>query len=154
MDETRFDFELVGRLAEAGFKVRLVGTLSRPAFARHPGIEYRGRVAHAELPWHLKDTDALVIPYKIGTFTKGTFPAKIFECFATGKPTVATPLPDLARFGERLYLAKDAGEFVDTLRGLPEIETEEKVRARIKFARANSWQVRFATLEETICRKL
>jgi glycosyltransferase involved in cell wall biosynthesis len=92
MNEDRFDFDLVGRLADEGYQVRLLGTLARPAFARRSGIEYRGEVPHRELPQHLADADALIIPYSINAFSKGTFPAKIFECFATGKPTIATQI--------------------------------------------------------------
>jgi len=150
MDESRFDFDLVEKLAEKGYRVRLLGTLTRPAFARLPGIEYRGEMPHRELPRHLEDADALIIPYKINTFSKGTFPAKIFECLATGKPTIAAPLPDLAPFGDLLYLANDARGFVDALERLPDLETEARVEARIKLARKNSWEARFKAIEKAL----
>jgi glycosyltransferase involved in cell wall biosynthesis len=102
------------------------------------------------LPRHLADADALIIPYRITTFSKGTFPAKIFECLATGKPTIATPLPDLVPFGDLLYLAEDARGFASTLERLPETETEEKVRARVELARENSWEARFRAIEEAL----
>ncbi|HEX2098677.1 MAG TPA: glycosyltransferase [Rubrobacteraceae bacterium] len=153
MDESRFDFDLVRELAEEGCKVRLLGTLSQPALARLPGIEYRGEVPHQELPRHLADIDALIIPYKINTFSKGTFPAKTFECLATGKPTITTPLPDLVPFGDILYLRKDARGFADVLRRLPEFEDEQKVQARIELARKNSWEARFAALEKELWKK-
>lgn len=147
MDESRFDFDLVGKLAEEGYRVRLLGTLTRPAFARLPGVEYRGEVPHWDLPRHLSDADALIIPYKINAFSKGTFPAKIYECLATGKPTIVTPLPDLVPFGDLLYLAKDARGFADTLRRLPDLETEARVEARAELARQNSWEARFKAIE-------
>jgi glycosyltransferase involved in cell wall biosynthesis len=147
MDESRFDFDLVGKLVEEGYRVRLLGTLARPAFARLPGVEYRGEVPHWNLSRHLTDADALIIPYKINAFSKGTFPAKIFECLATGKPTIVTPLPDLIPFGDLLYLAKDARGFVDTLRRLPDLETEARVEARAELARQNSWEARFKAIE-------
>lgn len=150
MNEDRFDFDLVGRLADKGYQVRLLGTLARPAFARRSGIEYRGEVPHRELPRHLADADALIIPYKINVFSKGTFPAKIFECFATGKPTIATPLPDLASFGDLLYLADDTRSFVSALERLPDLETEEWVEARIELARKNSWEARFEVIEKVL----
>jgi hypothetical protein len=40
------------------------------------------------------------------------------------------------------------------LRRLPRLETEEKARARIRLARENSWEARFAALEKEIRRKL
>lgn len=150
IDESRFDFDLVGELAKKGYRVRLLGNLARPVFARLPGVEYRGEVPHRELPRHLEDADALIIPYKITAFSKGTFPAKIFECLATGKPTIATPLPDLVPFGDLLYLAKDARGFVDTLERLPDLETQARVEARAELARRNSWEARFETIEKVL----
>jgi glycosyltransferase involved in cell wall biosynthesis len=84
MDERRFDFDLVRQLGRAGFTVRLMGTLADPTLARFPGIDYRGQIPHADLPAHLQDVDALLIPYKITPFSRGTFPAKTYECLATG----------------------------------------------------------------------
>lgn len=150
MDENRFDFDLVGELAEEGYRIRLLGLLSRLGFARMPGVEYRGEVSHRELPRHLTEADALIIPYKINAFSKGTFPAKIFECLATGKPTIATPLPDLVPFGDLLYLAKDAQGFVDALERLPNLETETQVEARVELARKNSWEARFDAIEKVL----
>jgi glycosyltransferase involved in cell wall biosynthesis len=150
MDERRFDFELVRELAESGFTVRLIGTLADPALARVPGIDYRGQLPHTELPGHLRDVDALIIPYKVTPFSKGTFPAKTYECLATGKPVVATPLPDLLRFDEQIYLAGTPREFVRVLRELPGRETPEKVEARIALARWNSWKARFEEFERLL----
>ena len=150
MNESRFDFDLARELAEEGYRVRLLGTLARSAFARTPGVEYRGEVPHRELPRHLADADALIIPYQVNAFSKGTFPAKTFECLATGKPTIATPLPDLIPFGDLLYLAKDARGFVSALERLPDLETEARVAARVELARRNSWEARFDAIEEVL----
>jgi glycosyltransferase involved in cell wall biosynthesis len=154
MDERRFDFDLVQELSRAGLAIRLLGTLSHPTLSRVPGVEYRGEVPHRNLPSHLRDVDALIIPYKINTFSKGTFPAKTYECLATGKPVVATPLPDLLMFGEHIYLAASAEEFVRVLRRLPELETLEKIRARVELARENSWEARFEKFEELLWQKI
>ena len=149
-DETRFDFDLVREVAKAGYTVRMLGTLSEPSFARIPGVEYLGRVSHKVLPEHLRQADALIIPYKITPYIKGTFPAKTYESLATGKPVVATPLPDLERLGEHVYLGDGAEEFVGILRRLHESETPERVRARVELARENSWEARFARFEEIL----
>lgn len=149
-DETRFDFDLVREVAEAGYTVRLLGTLSEPSFARLPGIEYLGRVPHNILPEHLREADALIIPYKITPYIKGTFPAKTYESLATGKPIVATPLPDLERLGEHVYLGDGVEEFVGILRRLHESETPERMHARVELARENSWEARFARFEEIL----
>jgi len=153
-DERWFDFDLVREVAEAGFTVRMLGTLAEPSFARIPGIEYLGRVPHKALPEHLREADALIIPYKITSFTKGTFPAKTYESLATGKPVVATPLPDLERLDGHVYLGNGAEEFIGILKCLHESETPERMRARVELARENSWEARFAKFEGILWEKL
>ena len=153
-DEPWFDFDLVREVAEAGFTVRMLGTLSRPSFARLPGVEYLGEVPHKALPEHLREADALIIPYSITPFTRGTFPAKTYESLATGKPVVATPLPDLKRLVGHVYLGDGAEEFVGILRCLHESETAERVRARVELARENSWEARFKRFEEILWGRL
>jgi len=148
--ERVFDFGLVQAVAKAGFTVRMLGTLSEPSFARIPGVEFLGEVPHKALPEHLREADALIIPYKITPFTSGTFPAKTYEALATGKPVVATPLPDLKRLVGYVYLGDGAEEFVEILRCLHENETSERVRARVELARENSWEARFKRFEEIL----
>jgi hypothetical protein len=40
------------------------------------------------------------------------------------------------------------------LRELGELETEERVRARIELSRRNSWEARFREIEEALWRVL
>jgi glycosyltransferase involved in cell wall biosynthesis len=156
LSEERVDFSILKGLAERGFDVRLVGGVGRveESFLSSPGVDYRGEVSHTDLPAVLAGTDAFIIPYKINALTLGISPAKIYECLATGIPVVATPLPELERFGEHVYVAKGAEGFTEVLRRLPQLESGEKVRTRIELARENSWEARFAVIEKEIRRKL
>jgi glycosyltransferase involved in cell wall biosynthesis len=156
LSEERVDFSILKGLGERRFDVRLVGGVGRveERFFASPGVDYRGEVPHAELPAALEGTDAFIIPYKINDLTRGISPMKIYECLATGIPVVVTPLPELERFGEHVYLAENAEDFAKILKRLPELETEEKVRARIRLARENSWEARFADLERELRRRL
>ena len=56
--------------------------------------------------------------------------------------------------GEHIYLAQSPEDYVRTLKGLRETETQERMRARIELARENSWEARFAELEEALWRAL
>ena len=134
--------------------VRLVGGLGRVerGFLKTPGVDYRGVVSHAGLPAALAGVDAFVLPYEINALTRGISPAKYYECLATGKPVVAAPLPAMEELAGHVYLASRPEDYVEALRSLGEIETEEGVRARIELARKNSWDVRFAELEEALWR--
>lgn len=152
----RLDFDVLRAVAGAGFRVRLVGDASRAegGFLEEPNVEYRGEVPHERLPAALAGVDAFVLPYKTGGLTRSISPAKTYECLATGRPVVASPLPSLADLSDHVYLARDPESFVGVLRNLPRTETGERVRARTRLARENSWGARFREIESAILRAL
>ncbi len=156
LDDRRVDFGALRAVADAGFRVRLVGGLGRVprGFLGTPGVEHLGEVPHAKLPAALAGVDAFVLPYKINGLTRSISPAKTYECLATGKPIVATPLPALAELGGHVYLARNAGEFLEVLRSLGKLETEEKARDRAALARENSWDARFQEIEAALWSRL
>jgi glycosyltransferase involved in cell wall biosynthesis len=152
----RIDLSALRAVAEAGFEVRIVGGLGcmERGFLELPGVNYRGGVRHAELPAALSGVDAFVLPYRVNGLTRGISPAKTYECLATGRPVVAAPLLALEELAGHMYLAQRPGDYVEILRNLEGLETEEKRRARIELARKNSWEARFEEIEETLWRVL
>jgi glycosyltransferase involved in cell wall biosynthesis len=152
----RIDLSALRAVAEAGFEVRIVGELGRfeRGFLKLPGVDYRGEVPHAELPAALAGVDAFLLPYRINGLTLGISPAKTYECLATGKPVVASPLPALEELAGHVYLAKRPEDYAEVLRNLEGLETEDKRRARMELARQNSWEARFEEIEEALCRVL
>lgn len=148
----RIDLAALRAVAEAGFKVRLIGGVGRvdKGFLDLPGIDFVGEVRHTDLPAALEGVDSLILPYLDNRLTRGISPAKTYECLATGRPVVASPLSALREIGDHLYFARDPEEFVATLRNLEKLETEEKARDRLDLARRNSWDARFAEIEGRI----
>jgi hypothetical protein len=148
----RVDFDVFRAIAGADFRLRLVGRLD-PAERRLAGeanVEYRGEVAHGRLPEALAVADAFVLPYRINGLTRGISPAKTYECLATGRPVVASPLPALKDLSEHVYLADGPEGFVGALQNLAGTQSEERVGARVRLARENSWPVRFREIEASI----
>jgi glycosyltransferase involved in cell wall biosynthesis len=111
-------------------------------------------VPHAGLPAALAGVDAFVLPYKVNGLTRAISPAKTYECLATGRPVVAAHLPAVRDLAGHVYLAQGPEDYVEVLRDLKRLETEEKRRARVELARKNSWDVRFLELEEALWRRL
>ncbi len=148
----RVDFGVLRAVAGAGFRLRLVGKLdpAERSLAGEPNVEYSGEVAHERLPAALAGADAFVLPYKINGLTRGISPAKTHECLATGRPVVASPLPALRDLAGHVYLAERPEDFVRALANLAETETDEKILARERLARENSWCVRFGEIEASI----
>ena len=152
----RIDFDVLRAITGAGFELRIVGGLDggKKELLEMPGVDYRGEVSHAELPGVLAGVDAFVLPYKINALTRAISPAKTYECLAAGSPVVAAPLPAMEELREYVYLARRPEDYVRTLRGLWDEETEAKVRGGIERARENSWDARFAGLEEAMWRAM
>ena len=152
----RIDFGVLRAIAGAGFRLRIVGGLDagERELLKMPGVDYRRAVSHAELPGALAGVDAFVLPYRINSLTRAISPAKTYECLAAGRPVVAAPLPAMEELREYVYLARRPEDYVGTLRGLWDGETEVKVRGGIERARQNSWDARFAGLEEAMWRAL
>ncbi|WP_273844374.1 glycosyltransferase [Rubrobacter calidifluminis] len=145
----RLDLGVLEEVVRSGFVFRLIGRMDRCSrrLLRIPGIDYRGEVSYEELPRVLRGVDAFVLPYRSGRLTRAIFPAKTYECLATGLPVVASPLPAFAGLEDAVYLARDPREFIGTLRSLGSLETLQKARRRISLAEENSWEARFSQIE-------
>jgi glycosyltransferase involved in cell wall biosynthesis len=152
----RVDFDALQAIAGAGFDLRIVGGLGsvEKGLLEIPGVDYAGEMSHAGLPAALAGVDAFVLPYEVNGLTRGISPAKTYECLATGKPVVAAYLPAMRDLAGHVYLAERPEDYVEILRNLKGLETEEKRRARLELARKNSWDTRFRQLEEAIWRLL
>jgi glycosyltransferase involved in cell wall biosynthesis len=152
----RIDVDALRAIAGAGFEVRILGGLGRieKDLIEMTGVDYGGEVSHAGLPSALAGVDAFVLPYKVNSLTRPISPAKTYECLATGKPVVAAHLPAMRDLAGYVYLAQRPEDYADVLRNLQRLETEEKGRARIEFARKNAWDIRFRALEEALWRHM
>jgi glycosyltransferase involved in cell wall biosynthesis len=152
----RIDVDALRTIAVAGFEVRILGDLGRieKDLIEMTGVDYRGEVSHAGLPSALAGVDAFLLPYKLNALTRSISPAKTYECLATGKPVVAAHLPAILDLAGHVYLAQRKEDYVDVLRDLQRLESEEKRRARIELARENSWDTRFRVLEEALWRHM
>jgi glycosyltransferase involved in cell wall biosynthesis len=152
----RIDLDVLRTIAGAGFGLRIVGSIDGAGrdLLKMPRVEYPGEVSHAGLPGALAGVDAFVLPYKINAMTRAISPAKTYECLAAGKPVVAAPLPAMRELDDYVYLAERPEDYVQTLRGLWDEGTGERVRAGIELSRENSWDVRFSELEGVLWRAL
>ncbi len=117
-------------------------------------MSYLPSVPQTALPTAISSTDAIILPYKLNEFTKGVFPSKAYECLATGKPVVATPLPDFREtLSGSIYFADGAEGFIEVLKSLPDLENSGKVHERMEVARMNSWESRFDKVERILEEK-
>ncbi|MCC7360932.1 MAG: glycosyltransferase [Anaerolineales bacterium] len=117
-----------------------------------PNIILTGPRPYAELPAYLKGFDVCLIPFQLNALTRGVFPMKFFEYFASGKPVVATPLPTLQDYAAHCRLTAGVEDFSAALRqAASEDVTAAKVAARVQLALDHSWDERMVQLSRVIC---
>jgi len=130
-----------------GWRVILVGPVRTPH--RFPAnVELAGQQPHEALRPLVAQADVLLLPYVLNDYTRAVLPAKIYECLATGRPIVATPLPELtAGFSAHLRFATGSEEWVRAAEAAVQADDPAARAGRIALARDNSWAARFAELQ-------
>ena len=133
---SHIDVELLAKVSRHT-ALRIIGPALVPMTALAPGSELPGMVPYPQVAENLKDVDVLLLPYRVSELTEGVFPAKIFECMATGKPIVATYLPGLLPFEQLVYISRTHEEFLENIERAID-EPVERGRQRIQVARENT----------------
>ena len=140
------DYAYVRALAAAGFEVDLLGPATEPPPALPALVRRLPPVPAAELPAALAPYDGLLLPYADTPYNRGVLPAKTYECLATGKPVLASPIGGLTRFDRVFYVRADPGEWARVARGLSETESGEGRRERVELARRHTTAGQFEKL--------
>jgi glycosyltransferase involved in cell wall biosynthesis len=115
-----------------------------------PNVYLLGHKDYIDVPDYLAAFDVCIIPFVINEVTAATDPVKIYEYFSQGKPVVATPLPELQRFGPLVALAATAEEFASKLDEALANKEADATEQRIRFAQENTWQRRYEVFANLI----
>jgi glycosyltransferase involved in cell wall biosynthesis len=113
-------------------------------------VNLLGELHYAELPAYLHQFDAAIIPFRITPLTVAINPVKFYEYLSAGKPVVSVPLPELGPFIDLYYPARTGAEFVSQIEAALCERSPEKVEARKRLARANTWHHRYRQLSDEI----
>jgi glycosyltransferase involved in cell wall biosynthesis len=166
MMEDRVDWELMDRLSREfpRASIVVVGPRSRPVaepwwepcarFLTRPNVHVIGRRPQETLARYYQSFDISLIPYQIDhAFNRACNPTKLMDTMGSGRPIVATALPECRLHAERVHLAEDAEEFVAAVgRILDQDSDDGKAGLRHAFARAHSCHVMSERVLDLICR--
>lgn len=113
------------------FRLALLSSESKELPAQE-GVEFYGQVAHEEVPAFLSACDVLVIPRLDDDISRISFPSKLPEYLAMGKPVVASTTSDAHRVitdgvDGFLFAPGDTASFLDILRTLKDAQLRERV---------------------------
>lgn len=149
------DFDLLQKLAEAGkWSVVLIGPKQRGLLTpeRH-NLYYLGTKPYRLLPNYIKGFDVCIIPFKKCEIAQKSSPVKTYEYLASGKPVVATGIPEVEKFGAVAEISQSHDEFIRKVRGMliEEVGYSDWRRSRqLSIAAVNTWEARCNSIKKII----
>lgn len=153
--DRRSDDALLGDVARALSPVSFVITgpvQGRfPALKRLPNVHFTGPVPYAELPSVIKGWRACLLPYRVNALTENINPLKLKEYLASGKPVIATPLPEVQELRDYLRIAATVEDWRQAVVAAVSGEWQPDSAALQRLLRYESWQSK-AELFLRICQ--
>lgn len=147
--DQRIDQQLIGRVARnfPDYTVEIIGPVQTalPSEYGAENICFTGPVPYRLLPEKLADARVLILPYLRNELTDNINPLKGRECLATGKPVVATALPELKEL-EHIFLGESHEDFLGHLAGLLNGPARYDGRRAIDAMYRHSWDARAVDL--------
>jgi hypothetical protein len=131
------------------YRLRIIGPIRRALTGFADSTEIIGGVAHDQVPNLLYDADVLLLPYAKSAQNMAVMPAKMFECLATGKPTIVHGLDYLRRYSELFYFCENHNQFLEAIEFAIN-EPPERSLPRIALAEQNSYDQRVNEIEDYI----
>jgi uncharacterized membrane protein YbhN (UPF0104 family)/glycosyltransferase involved in cell wall biosynthesis len=155
--DRRLDVDLLQHLARSHpeWSLVMIGAVRTDisTLKRLKNVYFLNMKSHRDLPQYLVNLDVLTIPYLINNFTNPIYPAKIYECFAVGKPVVATNLPELRPLEGLIRIARGKADFVQHVSQALLSKDEDLSQRQWEVARRNSWKARYDLITEKIIER-
>ncbi|MEW5803018.1 MAG: glycosyltransferase [bacterium] len=155
------DFDLLAQVAEKHHEWSFVfiGPSQIPisSLPRLHNMHFLGPVSYKELPRHAQHFDVGLIPFKVNELTKSVNPLKLMEYFSIGFPVVSTPLPEVTKYRDHLFIASGPDAFCAAIQSALGQESQNGRDLRQDIARSHSWKHKSLTLrgwiEEALGKK-
>ena len=118
--------------------------------AGSPNVCLLGPRPYAALPAYLRHADVCLLPRLANDLTRAMDPVKVYEYLAAGRPVVATPLPELAKYGDLVDVAATPAAAVAAIERHLLTPDDERRRARRAFAAGHTWPARGAAVSAAL----
>jgi glycosyltransferase involved in cell wall biosynthesis len=150
--EDRVDWELMEAISAAfpNASIVVVGRVrdgvAQPWWERcsrflgRPNVHALGWRPQEALAQYYQAFDVCLIPYRIDhPFNRMCNPTKIMDAMGTGRPIVATAIPECRLHAERFHVVESAAEFIDAVRQIVEQKSDDgRAQIRHAYAMANT----------------
>lgn len=113
-----------------------------------PNLRFFDAVPYADLPGHVCHFDLCILPYLVDESTRNINPLKLKEYLASGKPVIASPLPEAIRLADYLTVAASdafAQAVASALATIASGAAAHPVHARTgleSFLQSESWEAK------------
>jgi len=120
----------------------------------YPNVRFMGLVPQAELPEIIAGFDVCLNLFKEGRLSKDVSPLKFYEYLATGKPIVSTREPlQVMDYADVVYIAENREDFVVKCREALQERDPSKVKKRMEYGKACSWDRRVQQMEQILLER-
>ena len=150
--EDRVDWELMDGISEAfpDASIVVVGRVRDPVaepwwdhcsrFLARPNVHALGWRPQEALAHYYQAFDVCLIPYRIDhPFNRVCNPTKIMDAMGTGRPMVATAIPECRLHAERFHVVETGAEFIEAIRQILEHGSDDgRAALRHAYAMANT----------------
>ncbi len=148
------DFTLIARLAKArpGWSFVLIGEAYEDLCALRilGNVHLLGRREHAILPDYCRGFQAAIIPYDLShARMESVNPVKAKELLAAGVPVVASPLPELAPYGDAVMLCESDEAWLAALEHQLQIPLEARALISQRVA-GEDWERKVADIRRVV----
>jgi teichuronic acid biosynthesis glycosyltransferase TuaH len=150
--EDRVDWELMDRISIAfpDASIVVVGRVRAPVaepwwepcarFLARPNVHALGWRPQEALALYYQAFDLSLIPYRIDhPFNRVCNPTKIMDAMGSGRPIVATAIPECRLHAERFHVVDSGDEFIESIRQILRQQSDDgRAALRHAYAVANS----------------
>lgn len=146
IDYKKVDYDLLKFLSEKNrdYNILLIGRVfdfKVEDFRSCGNVFFVGEKSYAELPRYAAFSDGFLIPWDSGDeMNRNASPIKLREYLSTGKPVVATYIPEFDEFKEYIYISSNNGEFLDNMKKAASEDSSEIAGKRKDFVKQNGWR--------------
>ncbi len=102
-------------------------------------LHFLGPKRYEDIPSYVKSFDVCIAPFKQNMLTQTVNPLKVYEYLAAGKPVVTTPMAELQKINDVLYIADTQEKFLSYIELAIKEDSSEKILSRREVAKRFDW---------------
>lgn len=110
------------------------------------------QIPYSKLPEYASVFDLGLIPFTVNELTVAANPLKLLEYMSIGMPVLSSDLPEVRKFADLVFVAKDDDEFVELIKTSIADNLPERNKKRIEYAARYSWASIAENISEIILK--